>query len=62
MTVYNVGEVQDLLGVGRSTAYMVMQKYGFRIGYGKTSALRITEEGVKKWIREKERENENESV
>lgn len=43
MTVYTPRELQTLLGVGKQTAYRIMQEYGFRTGYTDRSPLRITE-------------------
>ena len=62
MRVYTVKGLEEVLGIGRTMAYEIMREHGFKIGYGKTSSLRITEEAVKKWIEGKEKENENESV
>ena len=49
MNVYTPRQLQELLNIGRPTAYKIMREYGFRTGYTDTSPLRITEEGVKKW-------------
>ena len=49
MTVYDKRGLQELLGIGKDTAYAIMKQYGFRTGYTYKSPLRITEEGVKRW-------------
>ena len=49
MTVYNVGQLQKLLGIGKAAAYAILHEYGFRTGYSDKSPLRITEEGVMEW-------------
>lgn len=58
MTVYSVKGLAEVLGIGRTMAYEIMREHGFKIGYGKTSSLRITEEAVKKWIEGKEKEKD----
>ena len=52
MTVYTPKQLQELLSVGRYTAYTIMKRYGFRIGESKRSPLRITEQGVEAYVKD----------
>ena len=51
MTVYTPQQLQALLGIGKVAAYRIMKEYGFRTGYTYKSPLRITEEGVREWVK-----------
>ena len=51
MKVYDRQGLQALMGIGKDTAYRIMKEYGFRTGYTDKSPLRITEDGLKEYIR-----------
>lgn len=51
MKVYDRQGLQTLMGIGKDTAYRIMKEYGFRTGYTDKSPLRITEDGLKEYIR-----------
>lgn len=51
MKVYDRQGLQTLMGIGKDTAYRIMKQYGFRTGYTDKSPLRITEDGLKEYIR-----------
>ena len=51
MTVYTPKQLQEMLGIGKVAAYRIMKEYGFRTGYTYKSPLRITEEGVREWVK-----------
>lgn len=55
MTVYTPKQLQELLSVGRDTAYSIMKAYGFRTGGSERSPLRITEKGVTRYVEDARR-------
>lgn len=52
MTIYTPKQLQELLSVGRGTAYVIMKRYGFRIGESERSPLRISEQGVEQYVKD----------
>lgn len=50
MTIYTPKQLQELMSVGRDTAYAIMKEYGFRVGDSRKSPLRITEKGVAQYV------------
>lgn len=48
--IYTTKQFQVLMDVGENKARAIMRRYGFRTGYTPRSHLRISDEGVKKWM------------
>jgi hypothetical protein len=58
MKVFDKNGLRELLGIGDSAAYNILRRYGFRIGYAEHSPMRITEDGIQKWIADQRKEGD----
>lgn len=58
MRIYDREQLKRLLGIGNTAAYRILREYGFRIGSAGKSPLRITEEGVNKYVRQQQARND----